>query len=406
VALRAIVAETREAVRAFAVESWLTRFPGFVDDLAPRLRTFSQALATSTASCSEDLGDVPVDPRAPYWDMLKELRASRAAGRAPSEDHDWYRARALLAISEFSAASRADLEAAYPPSEPSVAAAAAAAGPSSVLPQIQTLSSPAESSDSASEAAVVVARPRPRILLSESEPVGSGGRSRGVKRARPVADSTVRIRVRASLFSFRSVFDAGRSASLAAMGIIAAILARRLRPVCGVSKRTACVSVPRVGLPVVRALRPLVLPPWRRRWHLRRRRPRRRLLRLPWPLSCHPLPLFLRLLLSVLMSLGGSRSGVGRWRALLLLLHRASRSSLWLRSSMHWLWTRLLFTRLLPRCKVLLGERVKERRRRSRTFYIVALRSGARFTVSFVCARASFSEFKHPVHCVGNSKGL
>ena len=198
-ALRAIVAETREAVRAFAVESWLARFPGFVDDLAPRLRTFSQALATSTASCSEDLGDVPVDPRAPYWDMLKDLRTSRAAGQAPSEDHDWYRARALLAIAEFSATSHADLEAAYPRSAPSVPVAPAVASPSSALPAIQTLSSPAESSDLASEAAVVVARPRPRIVLSESEPADPGGRSRGVKRARPAADSTVRIRVRVFL---------------------------------------------------------------------------------------------------------------------------------------------------------------------------------------------------------------
>jgi hypothetical protein len=68
------VAEVKDIVRGYAVEAWLTRFPGFVDDLADYLWTYSAGLAGAVNIYAVDwLEDKPPNPCGPYYALLSQL---------------------------------------------------------------------------------------------------------------------------------------------------------------------------------------------------------------------------------------------------------------------------------------------------------------------------------------------
>jgi hypothetical protein len=160
------LAGTKEALRPYAIESWLDRFPGFVDDLAPRLHTYASGLRTAEVAYAATLLDgKPADPCGSYWRLITQFQSSHADGDISNSDFQWYGDCARLAIAELdvilaSSSPKPMQEDLVPPSSSTIVALCTL--PS--LPAIQTLLSPVESEGSTFECAVVVAHPHPRIV--------------------------------------------------------------------------------------------------------------------------------------------------------------------------------------------------------------------------------------------------
>lgn len=185
--LRTRIRETRDCIRTFALEPWLERFPGFVDDLAPRLRTYAQALHSVEVNVLEDNPeDIPPNPCAPYWSLLTQLRLEQGSGSISTEDYEWYRARALLAISELSAVDPTDSSPAPIDVDTSSSSTAAPPVPPS-LPGVQTLPSTLESSDLSPNRGSKKLQPRARAVTSGAGPSATAAglrvRSSGIARA-------------------------------------------------------------------------------------------------------------------------------------------------------------------------------------------------------------------------------
>jgi hypothetical protein len=208
--VRQNVAEVKDISRGYAVEAWLARFPGFVDDLADRLRAYSAGLAGAASVYAADrLEDEPLDPCGPYYILLSQLRTSRDGGQVSEEDYEWFRTRTRTAMAEVAKAALSGAPAAPAASAPSAVPAVIAPtaapvapgpGPSPVVrfspsaPAIQTLPAAADSGGSSSDEVVAVGRPVPRLLVSGGAPVVSGSGSRSRKRPRPTAAVPGRVR--------------------------------------------------------------------------------------------------------------------------------------------------------------------------------------------------------------------
>ena len=93
----------RRDLRPFAVEEWLSRFPGFVDDLAPRLRAYASGYRQSFENVSAD-SDGPPEERDILRDFLLQLRFLHNKNPELVEDYEWFRERVRLALSEIEAA--------------------------------------------------------------------------------------------------------------------------------------------------------------------------------------------------------------------------------------------------------------------------------------------------------------
>jgi hypothetical protein len=118
--VRRNVAEVKDISRGYAVEAWLARFPGFVDDLADRLRAYSAGLAGAASVYAADrLQDEPLDPCGPYYVLLSQLRTSRDGGQVSEEDYEWFRTRARTAMAEVAKAALSGAPAAPAASAPS-----------------------------------------------------------------------------------------------------------------------------------------------------------------------------------------------------------------------------------------------------------------------------------------------
>ena len=90
-------------LRAFATEEWLTRFPGFVDDLSTRLTNYASAYRQSLAHVAAE-SDGPPDQRDVLRDLLSHFRFVHNANPELEEEYEWFRDRAMLALSEIEAA--------------------------------------------------------------------------------------------------------------------------------------------------------------------------------------------------------------------------------------------------------------------------------------------------------------
>ena len=90
-------------LRAFATEEWLTRFPGFVDDLSTRLTNYASAYRQSLAHVAAE-SDGPPDQRDVLRDLLSHFRFVHNANPDLEEEYEWFRDRAMLALSEIEAA--------------------------------------------------------------------------------------------------------------------------------------------------------------------------------------------------------------------------------------------------------------------------------------------------------------
>ena len=90
-------------LRAFAVEEWLSRFPGFVDDLAPRLRAYTSGYRQSFENVSAD-SNGPPEERDILRDFLLQLWFLHNKNPELVEDYEWFRERVRLALSEIEAA--------------------------------------------------------------------------------------------------------------------------------------------------------------------------------------------------------------------------------------------------------------------------------------------------------------
>ncbi|KAN0136450.1 hypothetical protein V8E53_005818, partial [Lactarius tabidus] len=194
--VRQNVAEVKDISQGYAIEAWLARFPGFVDDLADRLRAYSAGLAGAVHVYAADrLEDEPLDPCGPYYVLLLQLRTSRNGGQVSEEDYEWFRTHARTAMAEVAKAALSGAPAAPAASAPSAVPAVVAPGPgplpavcfSPSAPAIQTLPAAADSGGSSSDEVVAVGRPVPRLLVSGGAPVVSGSGSHSRKRPRPTA---------------------------------------------------------------------------------------------------------------------------------------------------------------------------------------------------------------------------
>ncbi|KAH9016628.1 hypothetical protein EDB85DRAFT_2155750 [Lactarius pseudohatsudake] len=195
---RTVLSNLRAEFRAFAVESWLERFPGFVADLAPRLRAYASELRAAERRVA-DAGDEEPDPHACLWVFLLALKESHDARRMPDEDYEWFRARAHLALSELAVSSALAagavgtattvVAAAVTQPAPSSHATAAASPALPAVPFVALLDPPAPA----------LARPAPRIVRPPSIDVAvasstvapdvAEGRSSSLKRARSSPDA-------------------------------------------------------------------------------------------------------------------------------------------------------------------------------------------------------------------------
>ncbi|KAH9037121.1 hypothetical protein EDB85DRAFT_2142701 [Lactarius pseudohatsudake] len=193
-----VLSNLRTEFRAFAVESWLERFPGFVADLAPRLRAYASELRAAER-CVADAGDEEPDPHACLWAFLLALKESHDTRRMPDEDYEWFRARARFALSELAVSSALDagavdtattvVAAAVTQPAPSSHATAAASPALPAVPFVALLDPPAPA----------LARPAPRIVRPPSIDVAvasstvapdvAEGRSSSLKRARSSPDA-------------------------------------------------------------------------------------------------------------------------------------------------------------------------------------------------------------------------
>ena len=202
-----------------------------MDDWEHRLRTYAAALRTAEATVvADNPEDIPVSPQAGLWSLVAQLRLEHGANRVSDDDYDWYRRRALLAISEFSALSPEELA-----TRAAAEASAAAPATEPVLPSIQTLESASDSDHSSSSGApVVVPRPRPRIVLSEDDPPASGSGERAKRaRASPLPSSTrdVVCTPLSSLFGRSNVVLASVLNAALAIPHVVLVLLRILAPI-------------------------------------------------------------------------------------------------------------------------------------------------------------------------------
>ena len=96
------IAKVCQSARSFAVELWLQCFPGYVDDLAQRLKDYSTALRTLEAEAGEDqrTGN-ELDPCEVYFMFGSQLQVSCAAGTLSMVDYEWFSVRVHLAIAEL-----------------------------------------------------------------------------------------------------------------------------------------------------------------------------------------------------------------------------------------------------------------------------------------------------------------
>ncbi|KAH9011996.1 hypothetical protein EDB85DRAFT_2159425 [Lactarius pseudohatsudake] len=195
---RAVLSNLHTEFRAFAVESWLERFPGFVADLAPRLRAYASELLAAERRVA-DAGDEEPDPHACLWAFLLALKESHDARRMPDEDYEWFCARARLALSKLVVSSALDagavgtattvVAAAVTQPAPSSHAMAAALPALPAVPFVALLDPPAPA----------LAHPVPRIVRPPSIDVAvasstvapdvAEGRSSSLKRARSSPDA-------------------------------------------------------------------------------------------------------------------------------------------------------------------------------------------------------------------------
>ena len=90
VELREAIEVAKSIMCRFAVELWLSRFPGFVDELEHRLHTYAAALRITEADYSADrLDGEPSDPRGPFWALLWRLRLLHIGREVTEEDYEW-----------------------------------------------------------------------------------------------------------------------------------------------------------------------------------------------------------------------------------------------------------------------------------------------------------------------------
>jgi hypothetical protein len=93
-----VLASTREALCLYAVEPWLERFPGFVDNLALHLHGYATGLRTAkVAYAASLLKGEPADCHGSYWRLMTQVRSSHADREISDSDFQWYDARACLA---------------------------------------------------------------------------------------------------------------------------------------------------------------------------------------------------------------------------------------------------------------------------------------------------------------------
>ncbi|KAH9019065.1 hypothetical protein EDB85DRAFT_1896877, partial [Lactarius pseudohatsudake] len=195
---RTVLSNLRAEFRSFAVESWLERFPGFVADLAPRLRAYASELRAAERRVA-DAGDEEPDPHACLWAFLLALKESHDARRMPDEDYEWFCARVRLALSELVVSSALDagavgtattvVAAAVTQPAPSSHATAAASPALPAVPFVALLDPPAPAL--ASPAPRIVRPPSIDVAVASSTvaPDVAEGRSSSLKRARSSPDA-------------------------------------------------------------------------------------------------------------------------------------------------------------------------------------------------------------------------
>ena len=97
------MAVTRHNLRLFAVEEWLSRFPGFVDNLGLRLRAYASGYRQSFENVSVD-SDGPPEECDVLHGLLSQLRFMHNNNPELVEDYKWFRERAQLVLSKIEAA--------------------------------------------------------------------------------------------------------------------------------------------------------------------------------------------------------------------------------------------------------------------------------------------------------------
>ena len=156
-ALNAVILSMRDEFRAFAVESWIHRFPGFVADLEGRLGSYTRFVRAAEEGAVADAAGAEVGPRVPLWGLLTTLRVANASGQLADDDYEWLRDRARMALNELDA-----------DPDPQPLAPTPSPVPSSPSPAGSTSSSAASSVKSSAPGG---SRPQPRIVL----PAAAGG---------------------------------------------------------------------------------------------------------------------------------------------------------------------------------------------------------------------------------------
>ncbi|KAH9021771.1 hypothetical protein EDB85DRAFT_2152147 [Lactarius pseudohatsudake] len=223
---RAVLSNLCTEFRAFAVEPWLERFPGYVADLAPRLHAYASELQAAEWRVVE-AGDHEPDPHTCLWAFLLALKESHDARQIPDEDYEWFCARARLALSELAVSSALDAGAAGAATTV-VAAAVTQPAPSShamvavspVLPAVSFVAL-------VDPPAPALARPMPRIVRPPSVDIAVA--------SSPVAPDVAEGRS-SSLKRAHSSPDAGSSRS-------SRLGHSRCEPIAGSSKCTRCLRL-------------------------------------------------------------------------------------------------------------------------------------------------------------------
>lgn len=206
-------ANVRNEARDFAVESWLERFPGFVDGWEPHLRHYAASLrAIERDFAVDEPGDDPVGQRAILGALLMQFRTDRSAGQITEATYEWVHRRARLALSELDSSSQAELDAAVGEGVAGLRDAALsllpAASPESEASPTSTLAGPSRQPSAVAAVTAAPARPQPKIVL----PAKGGGGHRA-KRARTASLPNV-----CSLFILAAAVDR-RSVLVAANAI-------------------------------------------------------------------------------------------------------------------------------------------------------------------------------------------
>ena len=89
--------------RHFTVEDWLSRFPSFVDDLAPCLPAYTSGYCQSFENVLAD-SNGPPEERDVLHDLLLQLHFMHNDNPELVEDYEWFHERTCLALSEIEAA--------------------------------------------------------------------------------------------------------------------------------------------------------------------------------------------------------------------------------------------------------------------------------------------------------------